>query len=111
MFACYNFCMADPDIEQLKALIRQNIAVSQETQRMVRGMRSAGRIRSFLWLALVLGSAAISAYFYYYYVEPRVLQIENIYHTTISPLQGMENGVSGLISKFNNKPASTTPAQ
>ena len=80
--------MADPEIEQLKELVRQNIALTQENARILRGMRNASRFKSFMWWLVVLISIGVSVWSYYTFVEPRVQQIQNIYQTNIGPLQG-----------------------
>jgi hypothetical protein len=98
--------MADPDIEQLKELVRQNIALTQETNRMVRGMRNAGRLKSFAWWLFVVASIGVSVWSYFTFIAPRIEQIKNIYETNIAPLQGAQNSILGFLKNFN--PATTT---
>ena len=99
--------MADPEIEQLKELMRQNIALAQENNKILRGMRSAGRIKSLLWWVAIIASIALTYWSYVVYIQPRVSQIENFYTTTVTPLQGASGGIQDFLKNFN-KPATTT---
>jgi len=102
----------DPQIEELKQLVRQNIALTQETNKMVHGMRNAGRLKSIFWLVVFLGSVAISIYSYFFFVAPRIQQITTFYQTNIAPLQG----ASDQFMKFfqgssQGSTSSDTPAE
>ncbi len=71
--------MGDPDIEELKEIVKRQGEVIEETNRMVHGMRRGQRWRfvwSMLWWTAVL---LISAGAYYYYVQPYVEQIQKVY--------------------------------
>ncbi len=100
--------MADPELEQLKELVRQNIALTQDTNRIVRSMRTAGRLKSLFWLLVFLVSTGASVYAYYFFLGPRIEQIKNIYQTDIAPLQGASGNV---INFFKGQNASSTRAQ
>jgi len=97
----------DPQIEELKELVRQNIALSTETNKIVHGLRNGGRIKSLFWLVVFIVSILATVYSYYYFVAPRVEQIKNIYETNILPLQNGGSGIMDFLKNFN-KPASTT---
>ena len=99
----------DPQIEELKQLMRQNIALAQETNKMLRSMRNAGRIKSLMWWVVVVLSIGVSVWSYYAFVEPRVQQIENIYQTNIAPLQGASGNILNFFKNFSA--SSSTPAQ
>ncbi len=96
----------DPQIEELKQLMRQNIALTTETNKILRGMRSASRLKSILWSSLLLVSIGASVYSYYYYVAPRIEQIKTFYQKDIAPLRE-----SGGITQFFQKMFAQQAAQ
>jgi hypothetical protein len=98
----------DPQIEELKELVRQNIALTTETNKILRGMRNTGRIKSVFWLLIFLASIAASVYSYYFFVAPRITEIKNIYETNILPLQ---NAGSGILNFLQNSSAPGSEAQ
>ena len=102
--------MADPEIEQLKELMRQNIALSQENNHMLRSMRNAGRLKSIVWWVLILISIALTYWSYAIYIQPRIGTIENFYRTTVVPLQGAQSGFTNFIKNFGQPAATTTAA-
>lgn len=69
----------DPEIEELKELVRQNTKLAQDTNRLVHKLRRNiwwGRVWSVAWwifIFLVAGGA------YYYYAEPYVQKLEQYY--------------------------------
>jgi uncharacterized membrane protein len=57
----------DPQIEEIKELIRHNTALTIETNKMVHGMRRASRFSatlSALWWIIIIG-ASVGSYFYF----------------------------------------------
>ena len=74
----------DPQIEELKELVRQNIALSTETNKIVRGMRNTGRMgvvmKIIFWIIIIASSVAS-----YYYFLPYFTKIEKWY-------TGIQNG-------------------
>ncbi len=88
----------DPEIEELKELIRRNIALSEETNKRVAGMQRAARLSrflGFLWWGAIL---VISAYTYYYYVMPQVERILELYGSA----QGFEDQFAEFFSQFRS---------
>ena len=72
----------DPDIKELKDLVKRQAVQIEDTNRVVHGMRRSSRMRmlfSVLWWAAI---AAVSAYSYYYYVQPYVDQFNKAYGST-----------------------------
>jgi type II secretory pathway component PulM len=66
-------------IAELKELMRRSIAISEETNQIVHGMRRAARLSSLLrwgWWILVF---VVSGVTYYYYFQPYVDRIEQAY--------------------------------
>ena len=69
----------DPQIEQLKELVRQNIALTQETHDMVRSIRRSGytnMVFKVLWWVVIFGGSWVA---YYLYVQPYVDQLLQLY--------------------------------
>ncbi len=66
-------------VSELKELVRRNIALTQETNEIVHGMRRSARWASILhwgwWLFVLL----VSGYTYFTYVQPYVDRIEDAY--------------------------------
>lgn len=68
----------DPQIEQLKELIRQNTALTQETHAMVKSMHRATVWRSvfkFIWIAVVVAAS----FGLYIYLAPYLQQMMDFY--------------------------------
>jgi len=90
--------MEDPQIAQLKELVRQNTAITQETNQMVKSMRNAsrmGRVMKIVWIGLI-AFASISAYFYF---QPYIAQIMDFYNQA----QATINQAKQLGSQFGGQ--------
>ena len=99
--------MEDPQIAELKELVRQNIAISTETNKILHHMRTGARVKSFFWLLVFAASIASSIYSYYYFIAPRINQIKNIYETNVAPLQGAGSAISDFMKKFGGTATTT----
>lgn len=69
----------DLDMEDLKELVRRQAQLNADTNRVVHSLRRSQRVHTFftlLWWVLIVG---VSAYTYYYYVQPYVEQIVQLY--------------------------------
>jgi hypothetical protein len=97
----------DQQIEELKQLVRQNIELTKDTNKIVHGMRNAGRIKSLLMFALLAIGIGLSLYSYFYFVAPRIEQIQSAYEQNIGPIQSMWEKINGFI---NASPTSTPSA-
>lgn len=89
----------DPDIDELRDLVKKNIALTEENHRILRGMRSAarwGRFFSILWWLLVL---AVSGATYYYYIEPYVQKAQDAYASGKS----FEQQIQGYLQQFGDR--------
>ena len=76
----------DPQIEQLKELIRQNTALTQEVHAMVKSMhRTAvwGRVGKFIWL-VVIAAFSVGAFFY---LLPYLQEMKELYDTAQQALE------------------------
>lgn len=68
----------DSKIEELEELIKQNIELTQETNRIVRGMRRSARWGWFftlVWWGVILASTGAA----YYYLQPYIQQAQELY--------------------------------
>ena len=96
--------MEDPSqqIDELKALVRRSIAVSEDTNRMVHSMRRAawwGTITRWAWWFLVFGVSGVA---YYYYVQPYVAKIESAYHSAEMGAQQAADWQTSTSNFFKN---------
>ncbi len=97
------------NIDELRELVEKNIAIAEETNRIVRGMRRSarlGRLFQVVWWLLI---AIVSAVSYYYYVEPYVAKIEQLYGMTEQQGQTMSNEVTNILKYFTPHATSTRP--
>ncbi len=86
----------DTDIEELRDLLKKNIALTEETYRIVQSMRSAARWSRFfslLWWAIVL---AVSGATYYYWLQPYVEKAQQAYTSG----QGFEQQLQDYVKQF-----------
>ena len=69
----------DPEIKTLEEKIDKIGKMSEDTNRIVHGMRNSARLgrlaRIVWWLAVFVLSAAI----YYFYLQPYLMQLQQIY--------------------------------
>lgn len=89
----------DLNDEELRDLVKKNLALAEENNRILRGMRSAarwGRFFSILWWLLVL---AVSGATYYYYIEPYVEKAQEAYANGKS----FEQQIQGYLQQFGNR--------
>lgn len=65
----------DPEIEEL---LKKNLALAEENNRILRGMRNSvrwGRFFTLLWWGVILASTGVA----YYYLQPYIEQAQQIY--------------------------------
>ncbi len=70
----------DPDIEELKNIVKRQGQVIEDTNRMLHGMRRGQRLRtlwSVLWWLAIIGLSAGA----YYYAQPYVSSIVTAYQS------------------------------
>lgn len=68
----------DPQIEELKELVRQNTALTRETHAMVKSMHRAsvwGRVFKFVWVGFIVATSVAS----FIYLSPYLKQIGALY--------------------------------
>jgi len=97
---------ADPQqTEELKELVRQSIALSQENNKMLHSMRRGawfGHAVRLLWIVAIV----IASYYSYLYLMPYLSQLESFYGN----LQSLQQKASSVLSTFSS-PSSTTTQQ
>jgi len=103
----------DPEIEELKEIVKRQGQVIEETNRMLHSMRRGQRLRtlwSVVWWAAII---AVSAGAYYYYLQPYITTLEQYYanfqHSS-AQAQTLESQISNWFKQFAPG-ATTTPAQ
>jgi hypothetical protein len=69
----------EPETNELKELMRQNIALAQDTNKTLHAMRRSARVRGFFSIAWWVLVFALSGAAYYYYLQPYVQKIEDAY--------------------------------
>ena len=77
----------DPEIEELKELVRHNTKLVEDTNKVVHGMRRSQRMRTFLslvWWFFIIGA---SSFAYYYLLGPYMGQLMQLYGNAQSVLQ------------------------
>jgi len=89
---CYHY-FVDPNMEELKKMVRQNLELSADNNRMLRAMRRAARWASFMRLVYFLVIAGGLTFGYVYFVQPYVEQVLHLYEQ----IQTGVNSVSGSV--------------
>lgn len=101
----------DEDIDELRELVRKNIAVTEDTNKLVHRMhRSAlwGRFFQIVWWLAVLAASGAA---YYYYLQPYVQQLENLYGQVEKSGQQYPNWqteLQALLGNVSSHTATTT---
>lgn len=85
----------DPEI---KELLEKNLALNEENNRLLRGLRRSNRI-GFIWkvvyLGVFLGGAAIA----FQYVEPYYRQAMDAYKTTVETQTKISEGINKYLPR------------
>lgn len=97
--------MSEQELEQLKELVRQNIKLSQDTNRLIHQMRRASRLKSLFWFLIFCASVGSSAYAYFYILAPRLEQARTVYTKNIDTAESLWNKATNFLNFFD---ASTT---
>lgn len=81
-------------MEELKQLVRQNIALTEENNKMLHGMRRSAWVSRgirLLWIAAIVASSVYA----YWYVQPYLAQILDFYGN----LQSLQQKTSGFFGQ------------
>ncbi len=89
-------------MEEVKELVRQNIALAQENNHMLHAMRRSARWGTILrwgWWILIF---VVSGVAYYTYVQPYVTKIENAYTSVQAGAQQAADWQSQIAEFFKH---------
>ncbi len=106
--------VGDPEIEELKQIVKRQGEVIDETNRMMHSMRRGQRLRllwSVLWWGAIL---TVSAGTYYYYLQPYVVRLEQAYagfQTQEHNAQNLQSQITNWFKQFTSGTWTTTPGQ
>jgi len=78
----------DPEIEEIKEKLNKVLALSEDTNRVMRSMRRSqrwARFFSIAWWLFILGASGAA---YYYFFQPYLMQVMSMY-------QSLSGGSSG----------------
>jgi uncharacterized membrane protein len=95
----------DDDIEELKELVKQNLAATEESNRMLRKIRRSARWAWILQLVWWVVIAVVTGAAYYYYVQPYVQKIEHLYGLSKEQTQSFNDQVTNFLKFFNQQGA------
>ncbi len=89
-------------IDELKELVRRNIALTQDTNKMVHAMRRSARWGSIIhwgwWIIITL----ISAYLYFSVVQPYVDRVSRAYEQTQAGIHQAQDWQTNMSNFFKN---------
>ncbi len=97
----------DLNSDETLDLVKKTLALTQENNRILRGMRSAARWSRFLsivWWIIIL---AVSWYSYVYYLQPYIQKAEEVYAQIGQSGQQAESygkQFSDFLNQFGKKP-------
>jgi len=97
----------DPELKTLEEKIDKIGKMSEDTNRIVHGMRNSarlGRLAKFVWwLAVLVLSAAV----YYFYLQPYLLQLQQIYSQFqggATQAQSYQEQFADFLNQFRSTP-------
>ena len=68
----------DRSLDELKILVKKNIALTEENNRMVRSLRNAGRLQALMrlvYLVIIVGGFVWA----YHFLQPQIQNIQDTY--------------------------------
>jgi hypothetical protein len=101
----------EDDIEELKELVKKNIAATQENTRILRKMRRGafwGWIFYIIWWLLIGGVVGAA---YYYYLQPYVNKVEALYGISQQESQNWNEQVSNFLKYFGQQKQQSSTQQ
>lgn len=90
--------MDDPDIKELKELVQRNVALAEDTNRIVHKLRRNvwwGRLWSIVWWGTIIIASGAA---YYLYAQPYVEQAMGVYNSA----QGWQVQIQDFFAKFGS---------
>ena len=100
------------EIDELKQEVEELRAVTEDTNRQVHKMRRSARWAMLLQLLWWLTIFGVTGAAYYYYVQPYVVKVENMYFKTqqgVAQVQGWQKQVQDFFAAYFTAPTSTQP--
>ena len=77
--------------DEIKILLRKNLEIARENNRLLRKIRRSnlyGNIARIIWWAVILGLPVL---LYYYFLQPQVQQLTEIYSGVGQEIQGFRD--------------------
>ncbi len=95
MIFCYSHIRMD---EELKELLEKNLALGEENNRILRGLRTSNRI-AFIYRLVYIVIFAGGAVYAYYYAKPYISNIVQTYQS----IQNTQQGISDTFKNYFTK--------
>jgi uncharacterized membrane protein len=100
------------EIEELKQEVEELRAVTEDTNKVVHKIRRGARWGLFFQIIWWLTIFGVTGAAYYYYLQPYVVKIENMYFKTqqsAAQAQNFWQQIGQTIGSYLNAPTSTQP--
>lgn len=97
----------DLNADEVRDLVKKTLALTEENNRILRGMRSAARWARFFSIVWWIIIIAVSWAAYYYYLEPYIQKAEEIYSQigqTGQQAQNYGQQFADFLNQFGKKP-------
>ncbi len=106
----------EQDIDEVKELAKKNLALAQDTNRIMHKMQRAARWGRFFQIVWWIAILAVSSAAYYYYLQPYVHKIEDVYsnfQASGQKAQSIGQQIENLFKSFGSSSPQnvTTPQQ
>ncbi len=88
----------EEELKELRALVKQTLALTEETNHIVRGMRRSARWGRFFSLVWWVAIIAVSGATYYLYLQPYIDSIKGAYGST----KNFQAQVEEALKSFNS---------
>ena len=98
----------EEEIRELRELVEENLAATEETNRLLRKMRRSARWAWIVQIVWWLAIAGVTGAAYYYYVQPYVAKIEQLYGLTEQQSQSWNDQVTNFLKFFGQQQNSQT---
>ena len=83
---------------EIKELLEKNLALNEENNRLLRGIRRANRI-AFVWRILYIGIFLGGAALAFQYFEPYYRQIVSTYNATLETQTKISDGINKFLPR------------
>ncbi len=106
---CYTIAV-DPVLEEVKELVKKDLAMTQDTNRIVHKMQRAARWGRFFQIVWWVAILAVSGAAYYYYLQPYVDKLQGAYanlQATGQKAQSLETQVQNFFKNIGSTSTQT----